>query len=117
MIASCFTWLFASFNFYLITFYLKYFPGNIFVNSLFFAAADAIAFSSSGIFLQKVTVTTGQTIANTIGLTGGLLYLFLYDKDIPSWVIPMIVCISRIGGAMNFNIGYVSVGRLFPTEF
>ena len=56
LISSCFTWLFASFNFYLITFYLKYFPGNIFVNSLCFAVADALAFSSSGIFLRFVTV-------------------------------------------------------------
>lgn len=56
LIASCFTWLFASFNFYLITFYLKYFPGNVFVNSLCFAVADALAFSSSGMFLRFVTV-------------------------------------------------------------
>jgi len=43
LMASCCSWLFASFNFYMITFYLKYFPGNIFVNSLTFAGADASA--------------------------------------------------------------------------
>ena len=41
----------ASFNFYLLTFYLKYFPGNIFENSTFFACSDLIAFVLCGIFL------------------------------------------------------------------
>lgn len=75
LIASCFTWLFASFNFYLITFYLKYFPGSIFINSICFAFADMIAFTSSGIFLQWVSITQGIVIANCIGLLGGVAYL------------------------------------------
>jgi len=116
LIASCFTWLFASFNFYLITFYLKYFPGNIYINSLCFALSDAMAFTSSGMFLRFVTVSQGITLANIIGLSGGLLYLAFY-KTASGYTIPIIVCISRLGGAMNFNIGYVSVARLFPTQF
>ena len=51
LIASCFVWLHGSFNFYLITFYLKYFPGNIFVNAMSFATADLIAYTSSGILI------------------------------------------------------------------
>merc|ERR1712166_126944 len=34
-----------------------------------------------------------------------------------AWAIPLVVCVARIGGAMCFNIGYVSVARLFPTEY
>lgn len=49
LIGSCLVWLLSSFNFYLITFYLKSFPGNIFVNSLCFASADMVAFLSSGV--------------------------------------------------------------------
>ena len=41
----------ASFNFYLLTFYLKYFPGNIFENSTFFACSDLVAFVLAGLFL------------------------------------------------------------------
>ena len=85
----------------------------MFVNSLCFAVADAMAFSSSGIFLRFVSIAQGITIANAIGLIGGLSYLAFYKTQV-NWI-PVIVCISRLGGAMNFNIGYVSVARLFPT--
>lgn len=116
LIASCCTWLFASFNFYMITFYLKYFPGNIFVNSLTFAASDSAAQFTSGIILQFVSVRTAYTIANSIGFTGGLLYLIFWKTE-KVWLVPVIICIARVGAAMNFNIGYVSVGRLFPTQY
>lgn len=45
---------------------------------------------------------------------GGISYLLCYEAA-SGYTIPIIVCISRLGGAMNFNIGYVSVARLFPT--
>ena len=52
LVCSCMVWLHGSFNFYLITFYLKSFPGNIFVNSMCFASADLIAYMSCGIVLK-----------------------------------------------------------------
>jgi len=52
-------------------------------------------------------------------MVGGIAFLtyntFFYDENNATWVIPLVVCFSRIGGAMCFNIGYVSVARLFPT--
>ena len=41
--------------------------------------------------------------------------MIFYRTDLP-WVIPVLLCV-RVGGAMSFNIGYVSVARLFPTRF
>lgn len=57
LICSCLIWLMSSFNFYLITFYLKSFPGSIYVNSICFAGADMIAFMSSGIILKKLSIS------------------------------------------------------------
>lgn len=56
LICSCMVWLHGSFNFYMLTFYLKYFPGNIFVNAMSFAAADLIAYSCSGIVLKLFSI-------------------------------------------------------------
>lgn len=112
------TWTLASFNFYLLTFFLKYFPGNIYVNSLVFAASDVVAFLSSGIFMQYMRVANGYLLANAIGLVGGLSFVFTQghlDSIENDWIIPVIVSISRIGCSMNFNLGYVSTSRLFPT--
>ena len=116
LIGSCFVWLLSSFNFYLITFYLKSFPGNIFVNSLCFASADMVAFLSSGVISKFYQVGQGLFFSYSISLVGGVLYLIFYSTELP-WVIPLLVCISRVGGSMSFNIGYISVARLFPTEY
>ena len=40
-----------AFNFYLLTFTMKYFPGSIFSNSLAFAFSDVIAFALSGFLI------------------------------------------------------------------
>lgn len=50
-----------------------------------------------------------------MSMIGGICYLIFYNTDLP-WVIPVLLCV-RVGGAMSFNIGYVSVARLFPTRF
>lgn len=52
LVCSCMVWLHSSFNFYLITFYLKSFPGNMFVNSICFASADMIAYLCSGVVIK-----------------------------------------------------------------
>ena len=114
LICSCLIWLMSSFNFYLITFYLKSFPGSIYVNSICFAGADMIAFLSSGIILKKLSISQGLTISYSTSLVAGIAYLFLFRLKMDS-VIPVIVFFSRIGGSMSFNIGYISVARLFPT--
>ena len=39
------------------------------------------------------------------------------NETIETYGIPLIIAFCRIGGSMSFNIGYISVARLFPTEF
>ena len=113
--ASCFVWLLSGFNFYLITFYLKNIPGSVYLNSVLFALADMCAFLSSGIILKFFKIHQGLTLSYTMSFIGGCCYLIFYNTDLP-WVIPVLLCV-RVGGAMSFNIGYVSVARLFPTRF
>jgi len=81
-----------------------------------FAQADVIAFLCSGAILKFFTISQGLGFSYSLSLVAGLLYLVLYSTRLP-WVIPTIVFFSRIGGSMSFNIGYVSVARLFPTKF
>ena len=122
LICSCLIWLLSSFNFYMITFYLKSFPGNIYINSACFAAADMIAYLSSGIVLSKTTIRQGLTFSYSLSCIASFVYLFVYtraqsDEKVEKYVIPIIIGFCRIGGSMSYNIGYISVARLFPTEF
>jgi len=104
----------SSFNFYMLTFFLKYFPGNIFENSLCFAISDLIAFTLSGVVIKYTRVNNGFRLAFLISSIGGTLYLLFYTQTA---FIPIFVCLSRIGVTMAFNLGYISVPRLFPIKF
>jgi len=65
----------SSFNFFMLTFFLKYFPGNIFENSLCYAVSDLIAFTLSGVVIKYTRVIIGFRLAFIISLVGGALYL------------------------------------------
>jgi hypothetical protein len=116
LLASVMIWTHGSFNFYLITFFLKYFPGNIFANAMSFAAADIIAYTCSGLVLKFTSVRKGLMIGYSIAALGSILYLTMYKSD-AEWVIPMLVALCRVGSSMSFNMGYVSVAKLFPTQY
>ena len=67
----------ASFNFYLLGFYLKYFPGNIYVNSVYFACSDLVAFILTGIFLNYTSMKTSIRVGSFLGAIGGLFTIFV----------------------------------------
>ena len=114
LIGSTILWACSSFNFYMGTFFLKYFPGNIFQNSLFFAASDLVAFGMSGLILKRTRVNYGLMLAFAVSSCGGLLYMVFEENR---GLVPFIICLVRVGITMSYNIGYVSVNRLFPTQF
>jgi hypothetical protein len=102
----------ASFNFYLLNFYLKYFPGNIFENSTYFACSDLVAFILAGLFMQYTSMKTSLRIGAVIGGIGGLLYLLMSERiDL----VPIMICMARVGQSIIFNTAIISINRLFPT--
>lgn len=83
-----------TFNFYLLTFYIKYFPGNLFVNNLYFACSDLIAFFMAGTMLHYLSLKTAIRVGATIAFIGGVLYMTTSQvQDL----IPIMVCFSRMG--------------------
>ena len=114
MIGSIILWAMSSFNFFMLTFFMKYFPGNIFENSLCFAVSDIIAFTMSGVIIKYTKVNNGFRLAFMISSFGGVLYIFFGSVTA---FIPVFVCFCRVGVTMAFNLGYISVPRLFPTKF
>ena len=114
LIGCVLLWSMCSFNFYMLTFFMKYFPGNIFENSLCFAFSDLIAFTLSGLVIRYTTVVRGYKLVFLISSTGGVLYMLF--SNVPA-LIPVFLCLSRMGVTMAFNMGYISVPRLFPIKF
>ena len=103
----------ATFGFYLLTFYLKYFPGNLFENAAIFAGSDLLAYVLSGIVLKCTRLCTAIRIASFIAGTGGILYLFV--SDFTNFA-PLVICLARVGMSMLYNICLISVNRLFQTQ-
>lgn len=112
---ACLVWTAAMFNFYLITFYLKYFPGSIFLNSLWFALSDLLSFTVSGAVL-KFTGSPNRTLLYSFLLSGcgAVAYLTFYEH---THLVPLFILLSRMGNSMAFNAVYVSNTRFFPTHF
>lgn len=114
LIGSTLLWSCSAFNYYLLTFFLKYFPGNIFENSFFFALADLIGFLSVGIVLKRATVVQALYFAFFIDFVGGILYIMFHNN---TSLVPLLICLCRGGVTMTYNIGYISPKELFPTLY
>jgi len=113
--AACLLYVEGTFNFYLLSFYMKYFPGNIFENSLYFAASDLCAFFLAGMLLHYTSMKLTLRLASVAALLGGFMYLFLEHSQ-PE-LQPAMIILSRLGQSMIFNTTLISVNRLFPTLF
>lgn len=113
-----------AFNFYLLTFTMKYFSGSIFSNSLAFAFSDVVAFTLSGFIIKRMSIISGYKIAFIISFAGGVLFVLfetvsalIFSGADMTVLVALLACLCRMGGTMAFNIGYISVPRLFPIKF
>ena len=114
LIGSTLLWSCNAFNYYLLTFFLKYFPGNIFENSFFFALSDLVAFLSMGYLLKRTSLIKALYIAFAVDFAGGVLYI-LFHQNIG--LVPFLICICRGGVTLTFYTVYVSPKELFPTHY
>ena len=102
------------FNYYIQAFYIKYFPGNVFENTLALVFSDLAAYILSGLILKRLGMKITLSIAQFFSIVGAGLYIGLHHI---SELVPVIIILTRFGNSMSFNTVYVSNSRLFPTQF
>lgn len=112
---SSILWAVAAFNTFLITFYLKYIPGSIYVNNMYFSGSDLIGFLLAGISFRYMAIGWCLRTACIIEGIGGALYLLVGSHY--GSLLPIIICMNRAGSTMYYNICYISIPRLFPTRY
>jgi len=61
-------------NYYILAFYLKYFPGNIYENTLYMIGADLLAYLVSGTLMKKTDLKRSLVLAQVISIFGSSLY-------------------------------------------
>eukprot|EP00347_Sterkiella_histriomuscorum_P021446 403333947 len=114
LVFSSFIWCSIMFNYYILAFYIKYFPGNVYENTLALVFSDLVAYIISGSALKRISMKKTLVLAQLFSLLGSLLYLFLYQE---LYLVPIIIVLCRFGNSMSFNTLYVGNNRLFPTQF
>jgi len=106
----------ASFNYYLINFYLKYLPGNIYQNMMVASIAECIASFSSIYIIRSLGPTVA--FAASFGMcaaASGCLTIASY-ADYHS-LIPVIVMVAKLASTAAISMVYINTLHYFPSQY
>ena len=99
-------WTTSSLNYYLMIFYLKYIPGNIYVNTTLSCVADLLGYACSGIIMDKFGVKLSFIISFLLASVGGLFLVIFFNAE--GALIATFVLFAKFGIALAFNISYLA---------
>ena len=106
-------WTTSSFNYYIITFYLKYIPGNIYVNTSLASTAEICAYFGSGIVMNYFGVKLSFMISFILAAVGGILLVIFFNAE--GALIATFVLFAKFGISFAFNLSYLATPQMFPT--
>ena len=104
-------WSASTFNYYLMTFFLKYIPGNLYVNTVIANASEIIAYVASGYLMNIMGIKISYLTGFTVATIGGLLLMFFFGM---TNIMPVFVLLAKFGVSFAFNICYLGTPQLFP---
>ena len=102
----CIMWTASSFNYYLMTFFLKYIPGNIYINTTISNLSQLTAYAVSGYTMNLMGIRSSYFTGFMIGASGGLLLMFFFNY---TDIMPFFVLLAQFGVALSFNICYLGM--------
>lgn len=108
-------WAACSFGFYMIIFYLKYLPGNIYNNSLASGFTDLVAVICGGWLYSRFGIKKSFTFLFSLSVIGGIIIIFLGESA--TVLMPFFVVICKFGITGGFVMVYCSTVDVFPTLF
>lgn len=108
-----FLWGITAMNYYIIYYFMKYVPGNLYVNMSVSTISELIAYIVSGIIYTYLGEKKSFFISFSLAATGGALIAFFADKS--SWI-AVFVFLAKFGISFSYNLVYIVTPYLFPTE-
>lgn len=108
-------WAMCSFCYYMIVFYLKYLPGDIYSNTFASSGTDCLSVVTSGIIYKKLGVRKTFTFLLIFSVIGSLLIIFFGEKN--EAFMPFFVVVAKWGISGSFIVVYISMVDIFPTLF
>ena len=113
MVIMAILWGVTALNYYLIAYYMKYVPGNLYVNTTVSTVSELSAYATSGVIYSYVGGNKTFMVSFLIAALGGLLIAFI---PADGYLIASFVFIAKFGIAISYNLVYVITASLFPTE-
>ena len=106
----------ASFDFYLINFYLKYIPGNVFINTMVSSISSSISGYVSGLLVLKLGAQNGMCVTFALCFLSSILLLAAESSQWDA-VIPFAVLSAQFGISAAFGMLYMCTLQYFPSHF
>lgn len=106
-------WSTSSLNYFIITFYLKYIPGNIYTNTSLACIAEIIAYVVIGFIMDKFGVKLSFIISYILAATGGIFLVIFYNAD--GYLIGVFVLFAKFGISVAYQCCYLATPQMFPT--
>eukprot|EP00347_Sterkiella_histriomuscorum_P007109 403350227 len=107
-------WMASTFSYYLVLFYMKYLPGNIFENTIFCSSADTAGYLFTGILFQYVGGRKSLIISFSLAAISSFCIVNL--RYYPS-LVPIFLFGSRLGIAAACNVLTIVNILVFPADF
>ena len=86
----------SQFNYFISAFYIKYIPGNIFVNGIVSGISEISAYFISYSLLQRIGIKRSLILGFVFQCMGSIPMIFVQEN---SESIPAMILLTRVGGA------------------
>jgi hypothetical protein len=114
MIGVIMIWIYAAFNYYLIGYYVKYFPGDVFTNFLMMTGAEIVSPIVLYFFQRKFVIRYSSRYI-LIGCSIFAVFYMINDRWGDVFYVPILILGIRIFVKGAYILGYYANGKLFPT--
>ena len=109
-------WGSASFIFYLLNFFIKYMPGDIYINSVI-SGLYCLTTPLEGPMEKKLGARYGQALSFSIGILAAAV-MCMFDQNTDQLLLyALVLFFAKSGAGLAFAFVYVIHVELFPTSF
>ena len=112
-----YTWMTASFCYYLIQFQMNTIGDKVTINALAFGASTLVAIATSNVIYLKIGLRSSFFFLFLSSACGGFLILVWGFNSEADWVMAMLVVMASFGVVASFNLIYACHSATFPTLF
>ena len=107
-------WSSGSFNYYLISFQLKYLQGDFFINGIISSLSEMAAYITSAILIYLIGIKNSFVISFLIAAVGMLCLIHIDTES--QGLLNLFILGSKYGVSQVFNLVYLGNIMIFPTS-